>query len=70
MTGDGCTRYAARDVAQEALRYLDVVDLFATFNADPHAAARARAARARALEDSAAKRPDATAGKGVLRWRN
>jgi hypothetical protein len=70
MTGNGYTRYAATDVAQEALRYLDVVDVFATLNADPHAAARARAARARACEDNAAKRPDATAGKGVLRWRS
>ena len=70
MTGNGYTRFAATDVAQEALRYLDVVDVFATLNADPHAAARARAARARAYEDRAAQRPDATAGKGVVRWRS
>ena len=70
MTGNGYTRYAATDVAQEALRYLDVVDVFATLNADPHAAARARAARARACEDSVTQRPDATERKGVLRWRS
>ena len=70
MTGNGYTRYAATDVSQEALRYLDVVDVFATLNADPHAAARARAAHARACEDHTAQRPDATAGKGVLRWRS
>ena len=70
MTGNGCTRYAATDVAQEALRYLGVVDVFATLNADPHADARARAELARACEDIAAQRPDATARKGVLRWRN
>jgi hypothetical protein len=66
MTGNGCTRYAATDVAQEALRYLDVVGVFATLNADPHAAARARA-----CENSAAqRRPDATVRTGVLRWRS
>jgi putative ubiquitin-RnfH superfamily antitoxin RatB of RatAB toxin-antitoxin module len=70
MTGNEYTRYAPTDVAQEALRYLDVVDVFATLNADPHAAARARAARARACEDSAAQEPDATERKGVLRWRS
>jgi hypothetical protein len=63
MTVNGCTRYAATGVAQEALRYLDVVDVFATLNADPHAAARAR-------EDRAVKRPDATERKGVLRWKS
>jgi hypothetical protein len=70
MTGNGSTRSAATDVAQEALRYLEVVDVFATLNADPHAAARARAARARACEDSAAQQPAATERKGVLRWRS
>ena len=70
MTGNGCTRYAATNVAEEALRYLDVVDVFATLNADPHEAARARAAHARACEDSAAQRRDATARKGVLGWRS
>ena len=70
MTGNRSTRYAATDVAQEALRYLDVVDVFATLNADPHAAARARAARARACEGNAAQRPNATARKGALRWRS
>ena len=70
MTGNGYTRYAATDVAQEALRYLDVVDVFATLNADPHAAARARAARARACEDGAAQQPGVTERKGVLRWRS
>ena len=70
MTGNECTRHTATHVAQEALRYLDVVDVFATLNADPHAAARARATRARACEDRAVKRPDATERKGVLRWRS
>jgi len=70
MTGNDCTRYAATDVAQEALRYLEVVDVFATLNADPHAAARARAAHARAREGCTAQRPDTTTRKGVLRWRS
>jgi len=69
MTGNRSTRCAATDVAQEALRYLEVVDVFAALNADPHAAARARAARARVSEDSAAQ-PAATERKGVLRWRS
>jgi hypothetical protein len=70
MTGNRSTRSAPTDVAQEALRYLDVVDVFATLNADPHAAARARAAHARACEDSAPQQPGATERKGVLRWRS
>jgi len=70
MTGNRCTRYAATDIAQEALRYLDVVDVFATLNTDPHAAARARAARARVCKDTAVQRPNATARKGTLRWRS
>ena len=52
-------------VAEEARRYLDVVESFAALGADPHAAARARAACARAHEDRVTP-----ARKGVLRWRS
>jgi hypothetical protein len=54
-----------RDLAEEACRYLEVVDSFAALGADSHAAARARAARARAHEDVMTP-----ARKGVLRWRS
>jgi hypothetical protein len=52
------------DLADEALLYLEVVDVFAALDADPHAAARARAASARELQQTEATR------KGVLRWRS
>ena len=63
---------AAADIADEALRYLDAVDVFASLDADPHADARARAAcaRARAREERAAHQATATARKAVLRWRS
>ena len=55
-------------VAEEAARYLEVVDVFAALGADPHAGARARAAHARAREDRA---EDAgVARKAVRRWRS
>ena len=38
-------------LAQEASRYLAVVDTFARLDADPHARARAHAAHARSRED-------------------
>jgi len=57
-------------VAREAARYLGVVELFATLGADPHASARARAARARAAERLASQIPAAaTKRRGVLGWR-
>ncbi|MGH2845115.1 MAG: hypothetical protein ACRDL0_03680 [Thermoleophilaceae bacterium] len=57
-------------VAREAARYLKVVELFATLGADPHAAARARAAHARAHEDRVEEpRAAATKRRGVLGWR-
>ena len=37
-------------IAAEACRYLEVVDVFATLGADPHAPVRARAEQARARE--------------------
>ncbi|MGH3010103.1 MAG: hypothetical protein ACRDLM_11960 [Gaiellaceae bacterium] len=60
----------ATDVADEAARYLDVVNTFATLEADPHAAARARAATARVREDRAAQQASTTARKGARRWRS
>ena len=56
-------------VADEAARYLETVDLFASLDADPHADARARAAFARACEAlrTQAGRPGR---KGVRRWRS
>jgi len=47
MTTEQPYRTEAGDVAREASRYLDVVELFASLGADPHASARARAAHAR-----------------------
>jgi hypothetical protein len=61
---------AAADLADEALRYLDAVDVFASLDADPHADARARAACARAREERAAQQATATAREVVLRWRS
>ena len=61
---------AAADLADEALRYLDAVDVFASLDADPHADARARAACARAREERAAHQATAAARKAVLRWRS
>jgi hypothetical protein len=55
---------AAERLAHEASRYLAVVEEFARLDADPHAAARARAARARRTEH----KPVQTAGKGGRRW--
>jgi hypothetical protein len=61
---------AAADLADEALRYLDAVDVFATLDADPHADARARAACARGREERAAQQASTTERKAVLRWRS
>jgi hypothetical protein len=59
-----------KDVAREASSYLEVVEVFAALGADPHATARARAARARANEQRGMQSPGAAmARKGVLRWR-
>jgi hypothetical protein len=60
----------ANIVAREAARYLQVVELFAALGADPHAAARALAARARAAERLAAQTTAAASKRrGVLGWR-
>jgi hypothetical protein len=61
---------AAADLADEALRYLDAVDVFASLDADPHADARARAACARAREERTAQQATPTARKVALRWRS
>ena len=62
------SKRARGGVAEEARRYLEVVDSFAALDADPHAAARMRAAYARAREDLD---PHAvTARKAVFRWRS
>jgi hypothetical protein len=60
----------ADTVAREAARYLKVVELFAALGADPHAGARARAARARAAERLASQMPAAASKRRrVLGWR-
>lgn len=60
----------AEKIAREASRYLDTVELFSALDADPHAAARARAARARANEEQRAAQPPArSAHEGAPRWR-
>ena len=61
---------AAADLADEALRYLDAVEVFASLDADPHATVRARAACARAREERAGQQATPTARKAVLRWRS
>ena len=63
------TRTGAASVADEAHRYLEVVDGFAALDADPHAAARTRAASARAREDRESQQT-ATTRKAVFRWRS
>jgi hypothetical protein len=61
-------KHARGGGAEEASRYLAVVDTFAALDADPHAAARARAARGRARED---RNPHSvTPRKAVFRWRS
>ena len=57
---------AGCDLAEEARRYLEVVDGFAALGADPHAAARRRAKLARAYED---RTTQASGRKAVFRWR-
>lgn len=54
----------ADKLAREARRYLEVVEMFAALGSDPHAVARARAARKRHVE----ARPLQAARKGVRRW--
>ena len=61
---------AAADVVDEAIRYLDAVDVFASLEADPHATARARAACARAREERAGQQATPTARKVVLLWQS
>jgi hypothetical protein len=55
-------------VAAEAARYLDAVDLFSSLGADPHAAARIRAARARQYENQTLQTACTGARRGVRRW--
>jgi len=54
----------ADELAREAGRYLDVIETFAALGADPHAAARRRAAHQRCSE----QRSQQSAREGVLRW--
>lgn len=49
MTAHLTTR--ANELAREACRYLEAVETFASLGADPHAAARARAAQRRRVEE-------------------
>jgi hypothetical protein len=63
-------RTEAADVAGQASRYLDVVEVFASLDADPHASARARAARARRAEDCITHTTQPRTRKAVNRWRS
>jgi hypothetical protein len=63
-------RRCSASVADEAARYLETVDLFASLDADPHADARARAAVARAREQNACERSTTATRKAVFRWRS
>ena len=67
MNGQG-KQMRAR-VADEAARYLETVDLFASLDADPHSDARARAAFARASE-ALRSHTRRSGRKGMLRWRS
>lgn len=60
----------AADVAGEASRYLGVVEVFASLDADPHASARARAAHARRAEDRVTHTAQPRTRKAVNRWRS
>lgn len=62
MSADLTTR--ADELAREAHRYLEVVETFASLGSDPHAAARAGAARVRHIETGSLQ----MARKGVRRW--
>jgi len=68
MTSEQPPCIEAADVAGEASRYLDVVELFASLDADPHASARARAAHARHAEDRVTHTPQPRTRKAVHRW--
>ena len=63
-------RIKAADVACEASRYLDVVEVFASLDADPRASARARAAHARRAEDRVTHTAQPRTRKAVNRWRS
>jgi hypothetical protein len=54
----------ADELAREAGLYLDVIETFTELGADPHAAARRRAARQRCNEQRTPK----STRKGVRRW--
>lgn len=58
------TASAADDLGREAARYLAVVEAFASLGADPHAAARTRAAHARHVSNRSAQ----TARTRTRRW--
>jgi hypothetical protein len=62
MTAHLTTR--ANELAREACRYLEAVETFASLGADPHAAARERAAHKRRIEE----RTQPTTRKGVRTW--
>lgn len=62
---DQRARKRAEKLAREATRYLDTVEVFAALDADPHAAARARARE----QQRATQPPAPSARKGVSRWR-
>jgi hypothetical protein len=68
MTTTEPHRTDAGDVAGEAGRYLDVVELFASLDANPHASARA--AHARHAEDRVTHTPQPRTRKAVQRWRS
>ena len=70
MTTDHPHCTEAADVAREASRYLVVVELFASLDADPHASVRARAAHARRAEDRVTHTPQPRTRKAVNRWRS
>jgi hypothetical protein len=70
VTTENPYRTEAADVARDASRYLDVPEVFASLDADPHASARARAAHARRAEDRVTHTTQPRTRKAVNRWRS
>ena len=58
MTAHPATTHSTTDdLASEAARYLEVIEVYASLGADPHASARKRAAHARHLNHAAPSAP-------------
>lgn len=68
MSNENPTAANGEEIAAEACQYLDALETFAALDADPHADARARAARERAVEDEGGRPQAAAERRSILRW--